>query len=185
MTQNEFYQHICKLKDNFEKKDLETYLLSLLKLVDQEEPRNLTADLLLKLLQNAFVSEPTKFKEEWLGIMSAPDENIMSKKFTNPEINSSIDKSIVSDKNGIEYTIAVLQFQISELHKMKGKQLDDAMRYFGINSETGNRWYNFDPMTNLECGARCIIDSEDDEEKEFIVSWQTLGELLEMGRIYE
>lgn len=40
-------------------------------------------------------------------------------------------------------------------------------------------------MTNLECGARCIIDSEDDEEKEFIVSWQTLGELLEMGRIYE
>ena len=59
------------------------------------------------------------------------------------------------------------------------------MRYFGIDSETGNRWYNFDPMTNLECGARCILDNEDDEDKEFIVSWQTLGELLEMGRIYE
>jgi putative RNA 2'-phosphotransferase len=35
----------------------------------------------------------------------------------------------------------------------------------------------------LECGVRCILDSEEDEVKEFIVSWQTLGELLEMGRI--
>jgi hypothetical protein len=185
MTQNDFYQHICNLKDNFENKDLETYLLSLLKLVHHEESQNLTAESLLKLLQNAFVSEPTEFKEEWFSIMTAPDENIMGKKFTNSEINSSIDKSIVSDKSGIDYSIAVLKFQISDLHKMKGKQLDDNMRYFGIDSETGNRWYNFDPMTNLECGARCILDSEGAEEKEFIVSWQTLGELLEMGRIYE
>lgn len=185
MTQDEFYQQICKLKNNFENKDLETYLLSLLKLVNQEKKQNLTADLLLKLLQNSFVSEPTDFKEEWLGIMTAPDENIMSKKFTNPELNSSIDKSIVSDKYGIDYTIAVLQFQISELHKMKGKQLENDMRYFGLQSETGNLWYNFDPMTNLECGAACIRDTSDESEKEFIVSWQTLGELLEMGRIYE
>ena len=40
-------------------------------------------------------------------------------------------------------------------------------------------------MTNLECGARCILDSEDDNENDFNASWQTLGELLEMGRIYE
>lgn len=185
MTQNEFYENICTLKDNFENRDLETYLLALLKLVEQEKSGNLTADLFIKLLQNAFVSEPEEFKDEWLNIMTAPDENIMSKKFTNPEINASIDKSIVSDQSGIDYSIAVIKFQISELHKMSGKQLDDDMRYFGIDSETGNRWYNFDPMTNLECGARCILDSEDEEEMEFMVSWQTLGELLEMGRIYE
>ena len=184
MTQNEFYEHICSLNDKFENRDLETYLLSLLKLVEQEKSQILTSDILLKLIQNAFISEPQEFNSEWLSIETAPDENVMSKKFTNTEINSTIDKSIVSDKNGIDYSIAVLQFQISELHKMKGKQLDDEMRYFGIDSDTGNRWYNFDPMTNLECGARCILDS-DDEEREFIVSWQTLGELLEMGRIYE
>lgn len=185
MTQDEFYQHICKLKDNFENKDLETYLLSLLKLVEQQKNKNLTAELLLKLLQNAFVSEPTEFNSEWLSITTAPDENIISKKFTNPEINPPIDKSIISDKSGIDYSIAVLKFQISELHKMKGKQLDNDMRYFGLQSETGNLWYNFDPMTNLECGAACILDTNDESEKEFIVSWQTLGELLEMGRIYE
>lgn len=164
---------------------METYLLSLLSLVEQKKNQNLTADLLLNLLQNAFTSEPAEFNSEWLSITTAPDENIMSKKFTNPKINLPIDKSVVSDKSGIDYSIAVLKFQIAELHKMKGKQLDDDMRYFGIDSETGNRWYNFDPMTNLECGARCILDSEDDEDKEFIVSWQILGELLEMGRIYE
>lgn len=184
MTQNEFYENISTLNDNFENRELETYLLSLLSLVEQKKSQNLTADLLLNLLQNAFTTEPKEFNSEWLSITTAPDENIMSKKFTNPEINLSIDKSIVSDKSGIDYSIAVLQFQIAELHKMKGNQLDDDMRYFGIDSETGNRWYNFDPMTNLECGARCILDSED-EDKEFIVSWQTLGELLEMGRIYE
>lgn len=185
MTHNEFYENISALKDNFENRELETYLLSLLSLVEQNKNQNLTADLLLKLLQNAFTSEPKEFNSEWLSITTAPDENIMSKKFTNPELNLSIDKSVVSDKSGIDYSIEVLQFQITELHKMKGKQLDDDMRYFGINSETGNRWYNFDPMTNLECGARCILDSEEDEDKEFVVSWQTLGELLEMGRIYE
>lgn len=186
MTLNDFYEHICKLETNFKNRDLETYLLSLLKLVEQEKTQVLTADLLLNLLQNAFISEPKKFNPDWLNIMTAPDENIMSKKFTNPEIEYSIDKSVVLTQSGIDYTIAVLHFQISELHKMKGKQLNDEMRYFGINSETGNRWYNFDPMTNLECGTRCVLDGDDnDDSKEFIVSWQTLGELLEMGRIYE
>jgi hypothetical protein len=185
MTHNEFYQNISTLKDNFENRELETYLLSLLSLVEQKKNQNLTADLLLNLLQNAFTSEPKEFNSEWLSITTAPDENIMSKKFTNPEINIQVDKSVLSDKSGIDYSISILQFQIAELHKMKGKQLDDDMRYFGINSETGNRWYNFDPMTNLECGARCILDSEEDEDNELIVSWQTLGELLEMGRIYE
>lgn len=38
----------------------------------------------------------------------------MSKKFTNPEINAGINKRVVSDKTGIDYSIAVLHFQISE-----------------------------------------------------------------------
>ena len=185
MTQNEFYKHICNFQDNYQNRDLETYLLALLELVNQNKTQNLTTNLLLKLLQDAFASGPAEFNTEWLKISTAPDKNIMSRKFTNPDINSIIDKSIVSDKSGIDYTIAVIQFQISELHKMKGRQLEDEMRYFGIDSETGNRWYNFDPMTNLECGARCILDSNKEGEQVFIANWQVLGELLEMGRIYE
>ena len=185
MKKIDFYKQICSLQERYENRDLEEYLLALLKLVEQAKDQNLIPDLLLKLLQEAFTSEPAVFNSDWLKITDAPDENIMSKKFTNPEISSNIDKSIVSEKSGIDYTIAVIQFQISELHKMRDKQLKDESRYFGIDSETGNRWYNFDPFTNLECGASCMIDNTENENEDMELTWQTLGELLEMGRIYE
>ncbi len=177
MTYNTFYNSI-NLRSLLENRDLETYLLALLKLVEQERKQILTADLLLKLIHDACTSEPKKFDNEWLKIVKAPDEETVYKKVSN-KANSS------SEDIGIYYTIAVLQFQIAELHKMKGKQLSDEGRSFGINSETGNRWYNFDPYSILECGMRCYLDYCEDDEQEFEVSWQTLGDLLEMGRIYE
>lgn len=184
MTYNEFYNKI-NYRNNTDNRDLETYLLALLKLVEQEREQTLTADSLLKLFLDAFSSEPKKFDAEWLKIVKAPDEKTIYKKFTNKAASSSEDKNEVAGDIGIYYTIAVLQFQIAELHKMKGKQLDDNDKYFGIDSETGNRWYNFDPDSILECGMRCYIDPDDDNDQEFEVSWQTLGDLLEMGRIYE
>lgn len=174
MTYNKFYDSI-NLRHLLENRDLETYLLALLKLVEQEKNQTLTADLLLKLLHDACTSEPKKIDNEWLKIVKAPDEEAVYKKVSNNSL-----KDI-----GIYYTIAVLQFQIAELHKMKGKQLNDEGRSFGIDSETGNRWYNFDPYSILECGMRCYLDYCEDDEQEFEVSWQTLGDLLEMGRIYE
>lgn len=175
MTYNEFYNCINR-NNNIEKRDLETYLLALLELVEQIRKQPLTADLLSKLLMNAFTSEPTKFDNEWLKIIKAPDE----KTFINP-------KTSTSTSGEYDYTIAVIKFQIAELHKMKGKQLEDEWRYFGIDSETGNRWYNFDPDSILECGMRCYLDHGDDESnnEEFEVSWRTLGDLLELGRMYE
>jgi len=65
---------------------------------------------------------------------------------------------------------------------MKGKQLENKYRYFGIQSETGNYWYNFDPFGNLECGARCMEDNETNFDD---LNWSFIGELLENGRIYE
>jgi hypothetical protein len=32
--------------------------------------------------------------------------------------------------------------------------LENEYRYFGIDSPTGFRWYNFDPCSYLECGVR-------------------------------
>ncbi len=175
MTYNEFYNSI-NLNNNIEKRDMETYLLALLKIAEQLKEQPLTADLLSKILMDAFTSEPKQFDTEWLKIIKAPDE----KKF----INS---KTGYSSGGKYNYTIAVIKFQIAELHKMKGKQMEDESRHFGIDSETGNRWYNFEPDSILECGMRCYLDHGDDEsnDEEFEVSWLTLGDLLEMGRIYE
>lgn len=177
MTYNQFYYSI-NLRHLSENRDMETYLLALLRLVEQEREQTLTADLLLKLLHAACISEPQKFDNNWLKIVTAPDEEEVCKKMNN-KANSSLEDT------GIYYTIAVLQFQIAELHKMKGKQLNDESQSFGIDSETANRWYNFDPYSILECGMRCYLDYCEDDKQEFEVSWQTLGSLLEMGRIYE
>jgi hypothetical protein len=182
MNAEEFYTQITSLSETFENRDLEEYLLALLKIVEENRTKTLTYELVIDMIRNAFISEPLEFKEEWLKYDTAPDENRLSKKFTNPEISQSIDKSNYSTLEPYDFTIGVLKFQIAELHRMKGKQLDNEYRYFGIQSETGNSWYNFDPFGNLECGARCMDDNETEFDN---LNWSFIGELLENGRIYE
>jgi hypothetical protein len=42
--------------------------------------------------------------------------------------------------------------QVVDLREMaESGQLADKLRYFGIDSPRGSRWYNFDPCTFLEC----------------------------------
>ena len=62
------------------------------------------------------------------------------------------------------YTQAVILFQIAELHRMKDKELHNEMRSFGITSETGYDWYNFNPLDLLECGARGLCDYIGEDE---------------------
>ena len=185
MNKTEFYEQICALSEKYENRNLETYLLALFLLVEQNREEEMTFGLLLELLSKAFISEPIIFQEEWLNCSELPNENIMSRKFTNSQLKDSIDKIAVSNTSGFDFTIEVLKFQIAELHKMRGKQLEWKEKYGGINSETGHRWYNFDPLTNLECGAACILDNAEDENETIEANWQLLGELLEDGRIYE
>ena len=182
MTLEEFYDRIENLSGQYDNRDLEEYLLALYGKVMENKDKELTYDLAIKMIEEAFTAPSVEFKNEWLDCNTAPDENIISKKFTNPDISSSINKENTSTLEPFDFTIAVLKFQIADLHKMRGKQLDDEYRYFGIDSETGNRWYNFDPFGNLECGARCMGDNDLDFE---YLDWSFIGELLENGRIYE
>ncbi len=177
-----FYTAVCKFEEEYEHRDLETYLLALYQNVLKHKEAEPTLELMHQLLSEAFVSEPMPFDGSWLQIEVAPDPNRISRKFTNPDISDAIDKTNESSLSGLEFTIAVLEFQIAELHKMRGKQLEDKYRYFGIASETGHQWYNFDPFANLECGARCMYSNEDDLTT---IDWSFIGNLLEDGRIYE
>ena len=44
--------------------------------------------------------------------------------------------------------------QIEDLRQMaRSGQLKDEYRYFGINAPGGDPWFNFDPVTYIECGA--------------------------------
>jgi len=162
LTIEEFYNQILIIIKDKDSVNMEKYLLSLYVLVEENKKSNMTLELILYMLKTAFETKPKLFNEAWLLIMEEPDD----------------------DLEPYAHTIAVLEFQISELHKMEGKQLEDEFKFYGIDSETGHRWYNFDPSSILECGARCLVDNELSFD-DYSLGWAFLGNLLEMGRIYE
>jgi len=172
MTYKEFYQWIGDLPSRFQNRDLETYLSALYLQIEKQKTQELTIEALLTLLETSFKSEPLEFNPEWLKIISPPEFDIDW-----IDTKGDLNEEII-------FTTNVIKFQISDLHKMQNKQLENKLRYFGIDSETENRWYNFDPFTNLECGAAWLNDLKR-ADQEMNVNWKTLGILLEMGRIYE
>lgn len=186
MTFLEFLEEINDLPNHFKNRNLETYLLAIYKILDDNKEiyakEQASLESVLCILKEAFTSTPASFDKEWLSITTSPNSNSLSRKFTTPGLKNVVDKTNQATSIGMEFTMDVLRFQISELHKMKNKQLKDDYRYLGINSETGHRWYNFDPFTNLECGVRCMGDTEEDNS---VIDWSFIGNLLEDGRVYE
>ncbi len=86
---------------------------------------------------------------------------------------------------GLAYSAEVIKFQLAELSRMRASgQLADESKFFGIVSPSGHGWYNFDPFSLLECGARGLMDHAG-EDTPVRGGWEMLGELLEMGRTYE
>lgn len=53
------------------------------------------------------------------------------------------------------YTVAdTLMKQVADLRAMQqAGTLDDEYRYFGVDAPSGALWYNFDPLTYLECAV--------------------------------
>ena len=59
--------------------------------------------------------------------------------------------------------------------------LEDEYRYFGIDSPTGFRWYNFDPCSYLECGVRGSLGGNTVDG----LTWDQFADLLWCGAVYE
>jgi hypothetical protein len=74
-------------------------------------------------------------------------------------------------------------YLILRIHHVRerARLLQDEFRYFGIDSPTGHRWYNFDPASYLHCGALLLV--EDGEGTD--ASWLDLALLLWLGQIGE
>lgn len=191
MTASELYRRLSTLSERFAARDLQEYLLALLALCAENASQPMSGELLIALLEQAFSAPPAAMPQQCLSLLSLPDDAL-------------------AETDAYAYSRAVLLFQIAELHSMRGKQLNDEQRYFGITSDSGHRWYTVDPFSLLECGAACLLDSgsessaspaygwenmtlrdekygadADNESRPFPVNWATLGLLLDMGRIYE
>ena len=271
MNYEEFYGAVCEMVEKFEaseaaNKELDAYLLALLKLLEARGSEPFSAELMLEILSAAFESERVEFNETWLEIERAPelahfckdgpaggdtfrsaeepktaadimrylpegfeikfDESISANfktapseaKFTNDELKN--DESRTQEQNSIAasdsvsakiarggllrpktneplkfeaadkhggsaYSAEVIKFQLAELSRMRASgQLADESKFFGIVSPSGHGWYNFDPFSLLECGARGLMDHAG-EDAPLRGGWEMLGELFEMGRTYE
>ena len=176
---DELYDKVETISRRHDNRDVEEWLLALYGLVSQTQGTPMTADLFLEILDASFTAPAVPFDPAWREIINPPDDK-WKRKFTDtPSASTPTDRS--DDQAGYRFTLNVLRFQTAEVHRMRGKQLDDHQRYFGLSSETGNRWDNFDPKGILECGARGLSDAGPGSAYD----WSLLGELLEIGRVYE
>ena len=102
-----------------------------------------------------------------------------------PKTNEPLKFEAADKHGGLTYSAEVIKFQLAELGRMRASgQLADENKFFGIVSPSGHGWYNFDPFSLLECGARGLMDHAG-EDAPVRGGWEMLGELLEMGRMYE
>ena len=271
LNYEEFYGAVCKMVEKFEasrvaNKELDAYLLALLRLLEVRGSEPFSAELMLEILSAAFESERAELCAAWLKIERAPElahfcknrpaggdtfrsaeepktaADIMrclpegfeikfdesrsanfktapsEAKSTNGVLkdgksktqgqNSIAASDSVSAKTarggsleqktneplkfeaagkhgGLAYSAEVIKFQLAELSRMHASgQLADESKFFGIVSPSGHGWYNFDPFSLLECGARGLMDHAG-EDAPVRGGWEMLGELLEMGRTYE
>jgi hypothetical protein len=185
MTNREFYLFVRNLKETYENapnRSLEAYLSALWKLVTADPPETPTLEQFVHWLEAAFHAEAPPFDPRWLDIEIDYGQNFIT----------------------YDDCINLLLFQIADLHRMKEAGVfENEYRYFGVQSPTGESWYNFDPLTYLECGIRgnyrgykaeeVIItipppegqsaDSEIYEIDSF--SWQNIADTLVLGQLYE
>lgn len=78
MNYEEFYGAVCETVEKFEasgaaNKELDVYLLALLRLLEARGSEPFSAELLLEILSAAFESERAGFNEAWLEIERAPE----------------------------------------------------------------------------------------------------------------
>ena len=161
---------------------LEEYLRALWQIVSQAKPVFPSLVQVSKWLEAAFRADVPPFDLAWL-------ERTIE------------DPYVFTTREDWENLIL---FQIADLHRMANAgQLENEWRFYGIDSPSGHRWYNFDPLTYLECGVRGAVGGYQEEEVIVLSSlpdgesadspifeidelgWDGFAAILECGRVYE
>lgn len=187
-----FYERIQKLEHDMQEAtpDLEVYLRSLLGLVQKYQNQPPSLDLFYNLIDESFKAQPIEFDEQWLKISDPPIEDyelMPSEAGEEDEVGVElVRRDPAGGKEDFDFLVRVLTFQIAELKRMQGNQLESKYRYFGVESEKGHYWYNFEPFDNIGSGIRGYIDTiKEGVRSEGKISWKSLADILELGRIYE
>ncbi len=142
MTNRELYLHVSAICQGTTH-SLEDYLLALYTLTKDCPEDSIPIGNFAAFLEQAFVIEPLPFDEQWFEI------------------------SVLTLNSWHE----LLAFQIADLRRMRVAGLLDGMNtYFGIDSSSGVRWYNLEPLTYLECAVRGTFGGYEADEVIILVS---------------
>ena len=179
MANHDLFTSITQLLENREDeyRKLEEYLLACWFLANQYKYQSaISANQFIELLRLAFVIEIPVFRDEWR-------DEIFDQ--YSDEVNSYL-----------AFEEKILE-QIVDLREMdETGLLSNELRFFGLDSPRGNRWYNFDPLTYIECAiagfnndAEEKLEKDQDAHEYFIrnqqISWTRINDFFYCGRIYE
>jgi hypothetical protein len=106
-----------------------------------------------ELLSSAFTLPAPPFEEAWRSRYTADANNpLMACLAAKMGLRQQSEPADGADATSFEGWESFVLRQIVDLHEMAEQGLlKNELRYFGINSPRGQRWYNFDPCTFLEC----------------------------------
>lgn len=173
-------QQISGLKKVESDYDLQTYLQALYGNILSYKDEVFTQKLLIELLTSSFSSEPIPMEEPWLKITQSPEIDKSYRKTKRADDLGFFSKPEHRGWSNLAFTEEVLQFQIAELHKMRGNQLENDMKQYGVASETGTPWYNFDPVSNMTSGIKLLIAKDYEPDK---IDWSIIGLIFQLGRV--
>jgi hypothetical protein len=164
-TKRELYGFVAKLaaRHRAGQPPLEVYLRTLwgLASVGSERSGWPLAEF-AELLEGSFVAEPAAFDPRWRSLVESPRPT-----------------------SGFERFEQELLGQIVDLRDMaEAGMLAHELRYYGLDSPRGARWYNFDPCSWLESATSGGL-RVDDEIVLVLVDWNDFAEFLVAGREYE
>jgi hypothetical protein len=182
-TNRDLYKSIRGLKDEWAGRQppLGDYLRSLWQIVRADGGAPLSAERLLGWCAAAFTTPPPAFDQAWMDLKPASWDD---------------------DATFATWERMIL-WQIADLRRMEAAgTLEQPDRYFGIDSPSGARWYNFDPLGYLECGIRGVFGGFQESEVIVLIppesgsadspvyelpelAWADLCQVLEYGKEYE
>ena len=208
-TNRDLYLFICGLRDvtAYGERDLEQYLRALWQLGTRHKAEEaLSLGRFAELLEAAFRESAPAFDPVWRHIADAYQIRFAELvESAARDSATAFDESAWRDIAGAGFSgwQDTILWQIVDLRDMdEAGMLRHKDRYFGIDAPRGDRWYNFDPMTYLECATagacggfragdesgRIKSDPNAPDDPIFAIShidWDAFSAFLRAGQSYE
>lgn len=187
-TIKDFSDDISKIaeQNSINQRPLEEYLRTLWAIACEHQDETLFPEIVLQMLKEAYVQEPAAIESNWLNLTAMPNWNHKDEKYV---IEAFVDRKLVIVEDNVadfEVFRRAIQFQIADLNRFAPSVFSDPYGYFGVDSPTGNRWFNFHVDTYLNCAASFLSSGRDAGTVLFNeIDWVDVSWILKAGMSYE